>query len=239
MTIASRQATSALVQRAALRLFEKYGFDETTVDDIAEVAGISRRTFFRYFPSKSDILWADAGPVLQAMDEHLSNTPPEVPILDAILEASIACNALHIEGVAAHRQRMRLIHNTPALQAHRALRAADELNIIARFAARRLEQPTHALQPQVIAQLSMALIVASYDAWIADESTDFEMLQRAAFATIQLGPGVASSTASTSPDYVPPATERTGGGQASPAQTGRTAAKPRATRARPTRRDVE
>jgi AcrR family transcriptional regulator len=53
-----RIRTKQLVQREALRLFVEKGYDKTTVDDIAHAAAMSPRTFFRYFPSKEDVvLW--------------------------------------------------------------------------------------------------------------------------------------------------------------------------------------
>ncbi|MCQ0020665.1 TetR family transcriptional regulator [Actinomadura madurae] len=45
------------LERVALRLFAERGFEETTVDDIASAAGIGRRTFFRYYGSKNDVVW--------------------------------------------------------------------------------------------------------------------------------------------------------------------------------------
>src|SRR5437660_843509 len=63
------------IERVAFSLFADHGFDETTVDDIATAAGIGRRTFFRYFASKNDVVWGafDAGldhfrAVLDAVD---------------------------------------------------------------------------------------------------------------------------------------------------------------------------
>src|SRR5215831_9438493 len=53
-----RVRTKQMVQREALRLFAVNGYDQTTVDDIAHAAAMSPRTFFRYFPTKEDVvLW--------------------------------------------------------------------------------------------------------------------------------------------------------------------------------------
>ena len=56
---APREATRARVERAALDLFTRRGFEGVTIDEVADVAGISRRTFFRYFATKADAVWGD------------------------------------------------------------------------------------------------------------------------------------------------------------------------------------
>jgi AcrR family transcriptional regulator len=54
-----KQKTKASIQREALRLFKKHGYDETTIEDIADAAEISPSTFFNYFPTKEDVVIYD------------------------------------------------------------------------------------------------------------------------------------------------------------------------------------
>ena len=88
-----RRATSrADLEQVAFTLFASRGFDRTTVDEIAAAAGIGRRTFFRYFPSKNDIPWGAFEDELERMRVRLKACPPEVPLMDAIRVALIDFN---------------------------------------------------------------------------------------------------------------------------------------------------
>ncbi|MGI8756023.1 MAG: TetR family transcriptional regulator, partial [Acidimicrobiales bacterium] len=66
----------------AFALFNQQGFEVTTVDDIARAAGISRRTFFRYYASKNDAVWGDFDGLLQAMERWLAETPDDRPLME-------------------------------------------------------------------------------------------------------------------------------------------------------------
>src|SRR3954452_9444111 len=91
------------IERVAMRLFTERGFDGTTVEDIAAAAGIGRRTFFRYFGSKNDVVWGRFAEGLAQLREDLAAAPAEQPLADVLREAIVAFNALPAEQVAVHR----------------------------------------------------------------------------------------------------------------------------------------
>jgi len=80
------------VARTALELFARQGFEETTMDDIAVALGVGRRTLFRYFRSKNDMVWGDFDRVLRRLRAHLEAAPAQAPLMDALAEAVVASN---------------------------------------------------------------------------------------------------------------------------------------------------
>ena len=178
--------TPADIERVALELFARNGFEETTVDDIAAAAGISRRTFFRYFASKNDVVWGDFDVLLDGLDEWLSHVAPDAPMLETLSAAVVRFNSVPPEAVPAHRARMSLILHVPALQAHSTLRYADWRGVVARFAARRLAEPVDALAPQLVGHVALAAAVAAYERWLRDGSAELGALLAAAFGALKL-----------------------------------------------------
>ena len=80
------------LHQVALDMFERQGFPSTTVDQIANAADLSTRTFFRYFPTKVDALLADQPQRLAALRELLGQRPPDEPVLDTMaLALSLLC----------------------------------------------------------------------------------------------------------------------------------------------------
>jgi mycofactocin system transcriptional regulator len=172
-----RRATSrAELEQVAFALFAAHGFDATTVDEIAAAAGIGRRTFFRYFPSKNDVPWGAFEDELERMRVRLKACPPEIPLMDAIRLALIDFNRVAPVQVPLHRRRMELILRVPALLAHSTLRFTAWRAVIAEFAAERTGRRPDDLAPQAIAHAVLGVSVAAYEHWLDDPASDLGTL---------------------------------------------------------------
>jgi len=172
------------IEDAALKVFAERGFEDPTVEEIAAAAGISRRTFFRYFPTKADIPWGNFDALLRTMDRWFAEAPDDRPMFEVIAEGVVRFNRVHSEGVAAHRERMTLIMRTPALVANAALRNAEWSAVFARYAARRLDQRPDALAPQLVAHIALGASSAAYSEWLSDEGSDLVELIHRAFSMV-------------------------------------------------------
>jgi len=84
-----KHQTSVALAEAALRLFAERGFAETTVEEIADAADMSARTFFRHFPSKEAVVFADDAERRDVWAEAFRSRPAGEPILQSIREASL------------------------------------------------------------------------------------------------------------------------------------------------------
>jgi TetR/AcrR family transcriptional regulator, regulator of mycofactocin system len=80
------------LQVIALRMFTECGFEATTIEQIAAEAGVSERTFFRYFTTKASVLWSEFETEVQTIRSTLAGVPDEVPMMDAIRGAVVAAN---------------------------------------------------------------------------------------------------------------------------------------------------
>lgn len=162
------------LELVARELFAERGFEATTVDDIAAAAGIGRRTFFRYFASKNDVVWGDFDRGLDELRDRLDAAPG--PLLEVLREAVLAFNRLEAADVAWHRARMTLILEVPALQAHSTLRYAAWRAVVADHAARRLGRPADDLLPQLVAHLCLGAALSAYEQWLRDPGADLQSL---------------------------------------------------------------
>jgi mycofactocin system transcriptional regulator len=160
----------------AFALFAAHGFDETSVDDIAAAAGIGRRTFFRYYPSKTDVVWGDFSAGLERMGAGLAAVPPSVPMMEAVRQAVIEFNRLPPDQVTQHRRRLGLILGVPTLLANSTLRFAQWREVVARFAAHRLGLEPDDLLPRVIGYTALGAALAAYEQWLRDDHADLARL---------------------------------------------------------------
>ena len=180
MSRASQQTSIEAVEKAALELLAIQGFDDTSAEEIAAAAGISRRTFFRYFGTKNNIPFGNYSALLRELEDWLSSQPDDRPMFEVIVEAVVRFNRVHTDGPVAHRERMELIMHTPALRANAALVNAEWQAVLARYAALRMGGPPEALGPQLVAHVSLGAASAAYEQWLRDESSDLvEVIQHA------------------------------------------------------------
>ena len=173
------------ITSVALELFASHGFDEVSVDDVARAAGIARRTLFRYYPSKNAIPWGDFGAHLNLMRELLAEGDQRGDIAVALRTALLAFNRFDDE--ERHRQRMRLILGTDALQAHSMTMYAGWLTVVAEYVARRRGEEPGGLVPQTAAWTLLGVALTAYEQWLADESVSLEHLLGDSFAVVGRG----------------------------------------------------
>src|SRR5690625_1164153 len=114
-----RLATRRQIHRAALEAFEEKGVRATTVPEIAERAGVSTRTFFRYFTTKEEAALPGQLRLLQAIDGLELTTADPAGVLRAVEEATEAVFARENDPeLEEHRRIARLLAREPELQAH-------------------------------------------------------------------------------------------------------------------------
>jgi AcrR family transcriptional regulator len=129
--------TRAAIQEHALRLFQEQGYDATTVEQIAEAAEVSPSTFFRYFPTKEDVvLYDDLDPLMIVAFEA---QPPELTTIQAMRNAMLALfTSIPAGEMAKQWERGRLILAVPELRMRFWDQVADSLQLFARMVAKRV-----------------------------------------------------------------------------------------------------
>jgi AcrR family transcriptional regulator len=111
-------ATPSVIERltaAAFELFDERGYEHSTVDDIAERAGVGRTTFFRAFSSKEDVILPDHHVVLSAVKARLATSTQETALVAVTEGARLVLQQYLKEGDKA-RRRYKLTSNVPALR---------------------------------------------------------------------------------------------------------------------------
>lgn len=160
------------LESIALQLFTHNGFDETTVEEIAAKAGVSARTFFRYFDSKAAVLWTEFDGEVEQLRREFDAVPADVPVMEAIRDVVVGVNHYFAENVPELRARINLITSVPALQASAAPHYDAWERAVSEFAGRRLGQPPDALLPTAIGRSTLASCRAAFDLWLGRADAD-------------------------------------------------------------------
>jgi mycofactocin system transcriptional regulator len=191
----TRQAegTRARVERAALDLFTRRGFENVTTDEVADAAGISRRTFFRYYATKADAVWGDFAGHVARLERLLAATDPGRPVLACVCAAYVEVNDYADAELPLLRERLRLILTEPALLAHSQVRHAEIDRVVAQHVAARTGSSPTALVPRLVAATTRAAATTAFEAWLAEPRSSLGWYLHLAFDEISAGfPGLRS-----------------------------------------------
>ncbi|SNR70417.1 mycofactocin system transcriptional regulator [Blastococcus mobilis] len=181
------ERTRARVERVALDLFTLRGFENVTSDEVADSAGISRRTFFRYYATKADAVWGDFAGHVARLEALLAATDPAQPVLASVCAAYVEVNDYPDTELPLLRERMRLILGEPALLAHSQLRFTEVDRVVARYVATRTAASPTDLVPRLVAASTRAAATTAFEAWLADDRSTLAPHLHRAFAEMGAG----------------------------------------------------
>jgi AcrR family transcriptional regulator len=157
---------------AAFQLFLERGYEQTTVDDIVALAGVGRRSFFRYFPSKEDVVFPDHERCLADMTAFLAASAEDAEPVRRVCDAARLVLRMYAENPTFSVQRYRLTKQVPGLRAYelsvvwRYERALAEY-LRERFAGR----PDGTLHADVIAAAVVAAHNNALRSWLRSDGT--------------------------------------------------------------------
>jgi TetR/AcrR family transcriptional regulator, regulator of mycofactocin system len=189
----ARADIRARVEQAALDLFTLHGFNPVIIDDVAAAAGISRRTFFRYFATKADAVWGDFDAHVTRLERLLAATEPAQAVLVSVCAAYVEVNDYADADLPLLRERMQLILTEPALLAHSQLRYAAVDRVVAEHVARRTGSSSADLVPRLVAASTRTAATTAFELWLADGEIPLGQRLREVFAQLTQGfPALAS-----------------------------------------------
>lgn len=171
----------------ALELFTEQGFDDTTVEQISARAGVSSRTFFRYFDAKAAVLWHAFDREVDALRAAFAEVPADVPTMDAIRQVVMAVNRHRVADLPELRARMQLIGSVPALLASSAPHYDAWERAVSEFAAGRLGCSPDALVPLSIGRTTLAACRSAFDRWVAVGGVDLTAFLDTALRALAAG----------------------------------------------------
>ncbi len=154
------------IQSAALHLFETRGYEHTTVEQIAEAAETSTTTFYRYFPTKEDVvLDNDASPLFETT---VATRPADEPLSATVRAAMAAVVAAAEADRELTLARMRLVASVPALGTRYAGEERATIELLTRLLAARTGRATGDYQLELVAFVLAGVLFTASRRWVAD-----------------------------------------------------------------------
>ena len=169
---------------AAIDLFAQKGFDETTVDDIAQAAGTSRRSFFRYFESKSDLMAQAIVSYGTALTDAIQSCPPSYSLAE-VFRHTVLQVAQYSAAQSRTRSIMEIAAKYPAAREAQIARVAEVQDQLAEaFARHGQKNSQNDLTAQLLASLTLSILGVTFRSWFDHGQQDISVTVDQVFATL-------------------------------------------------------
>jgi AcrR family transcriptional regulator len=161
-----KNQTRRALRDASLRLFARQGYDATTIEEIAEKAGVSTRTFFRYFPNKEDVLYHGERDWVQTVIDAYPDQPPSLNDLDAM--------RVTLEALAPHLEKsrrslglyQRAVESSPTLRGSEHDHQRESTDVLANAIATRRGQSSPDEGCILLASVALLTYRRALDVWL-------------------------------------------------------------------------
>ena len=159
-----KDRTRRTLQAEAVRLFAAKGFQATTIEEIAAAAEVAPRTFFRYFPTKEEVVfWSEHQPLLAG---HVAARPADEPAFQALRRGlTDGLASFYDQDRERLLQRSKLVCRTPALQPRWRQQQADLAAGMAQLLAHRLGGRADDLEVRAMAAAIAAALFVAIEEW--------------------------------------------------------------------------
>lgn len=157
-------AQGRLIQ-SAMELYSERGYEQTTVAEIAQKAGLTERTFFRYFPDKREVLFFGSERLGHAMAEAIERAPADAAPIDAVQAALESVTAFFTDNRSHAQRRQAVINANRELQERERNKLAALAAAMATALQRRgVKEPTATLA----AEMGVAIFKIAFERWLDD-----------------------------------------------------------------------
>lgn len=174
------------LSRAAWELFGREGYEATTVADIARSAGVSRRTFFRYYASKEDVVTETSAELAEDFLGEVARRPAKEPPLVAIQRALVPALERRLARAEESRAIIRLLRESRSLRRAMLERHARmEERLAAQLAGRLGMDPATNSKPALLAFLARAMMDTAFNVWYDQHRTDVAALVAELFVKLR------------------------------------------------------
>ncbi|MDI9979533.1 TetR family transcriptional regulator [Rhodococcus sp. IEGM 1307] len=184
----ARDAVRAHVTAVAVHLFDELGFENVTIDQLSEAAGISRRTFHRYFSAKEDVIVGDTAQMGKLVRDALLQRPPQEPVWTSLRLAFVYMLSQASGDSARGKRMIRLMADTAALRARNLEKHLKWENMLTPIIEERLTGDDRHVRAQALVHAGLACLDVSLLTWAQSTSdSGIEDVFRRVFAAIDEG----------------------------------------------------